>query len=179
VQIGGAAAAVLRGVISPEQQPRMPGAGAGVQAPEASPGRYVRRHDEVTPDDDGCDDVFRVAVRGPGDDPFDIPAKRAPVERLRRWRVSTTLSLLLPNLLACCVQRSLHYYGGCRVLCLPAWFRATLGGAMCGLISPRMPLLYFRRVLVLDFLLLLPYHPNMLMPGLLLRMLSNLFIAAS
>ncbi|XP_051228315.2 uncharacterized protein [Lolium perenne] len=86
VQIGGAAAAVLRGVISPEQQPRMPGAGAGVQAPEASPGRYVRRHDEVTPDDDGCDDVFRVAVRGPGDDPFDIPAKRAPVERLRRWR---------------------------------------------------------------------------------------------
>jgi hypothetical protein len=79
----------------------MPGAGAGVQAPEASPGRYVRRHDEVTPDDDGCDDVFRVAVRGPGDDPFDIPAKRAPVERLRRWRVSTTLSLLLPDLLAC------------------------------------------------------------------------------
>ncbi|XP_047093774.1 uncharacterized protein LOC124706167 isoform X1 [Lolium rigidum] len=64
----------------------MPGAGAGVQAPEASPGRYVRRHDEVTPDDDGCDGVFRVAVRGPGDDPFDIPAKRAPVERLRRWR---------------------------------------------------------------------------------------------
>nr|XP_051228313.1 uncharacterized protein LOC127345819 isoform X2 [Lolium perenne] len=31
VQIGGAAAAVLRGVISPEQQPRMPGAGAGVR----------------------------------------------------------------------------------------------------------------------------------------------------
>ncbi|KAK1615397.1 hypothetical protein QYE76_020914 [Lolium multiflorum] len=64
----------------------MPGAGAGVQAPEASPGRYVRRRDEVPPDDDGCDDVFGVQVRGPGDDPFDIPAKRAPVERLRRWR---------------------------------------------------------------------------------------------
>ena len=65
----------------------MPG-GVGVQAPEASPGRYVRRVDEVPPDDDGCDDVN---VRGPGDgdDPFDIPAKGAPVERLRRWRVST------------------------------------------------------------------------------------------
>jgi Ca2+-transporting ATPase len=67
----------------------MPGSGAGVQAPEASPGRYVRRHDEAPPDDeDGCDDVLGVQVRGPGDDPFDIPAKRAPVERLRRWRVS-------------------------------------------------------------------------------------------
>ncbi|KAM0931734.1 hypothetical protein ACQ4PT_000148 [Festuca glaucescens] len=64
----------------------MPGAGAGVQAPEASPGRYVRHRDEVPPDDEACDDVFRVDVRGPGDDPFDIPAKRAPVERLRRWR---------------------------------------------------------------------------------------------
>uniref|UniRef100_A0ACD5V6V2 Uncharacterized protein n=2 Tax=Avena sativa TaxID=4498 RepID=A0ACD5V6V2_AVESA len=65
----------------------MPGSGAGVQAPEASPGRYVRRHDEVPPDDDGCDDVLGGGdARGPGDDPFDIPAKRAPVERLRRWR---------------------------------------------------------------------------------------------
>lgn len=58
-----------------------------MQAPEASPGRYVRRHDEVPPDDDGCDDVLGGGdARGPGDDPFDIPAKRAPVERLRRWR---------------------------------------------------------------------------------------------
>uniref|UniRef100_A0ACD5Z9I7 Uncharacterized protein n=1 Tax=Avena sativa TaxID=4498 RepID=A0ACD5Z9I7_AVESA len=64
----------------------MPGNGVGVQAPEASPGRYVRRRDEVPPDDEGCDDVLGVDVRGPGDDPFDIPAKRAPVERLRRWR---------------------------------------------------------------------------------------------
>ncbi|KAM3228184.1 hypothetical protein ACQJBY_059717 [Aegilops geniculata] len=65
----------------------MPAGGVGVQAPEASPGRYVRRVDEVPPDDDGCDGVFGVDVRGPGDnDPFDIPAKRAPVERLRRWR---------------------------------------------------------------------------------------------
>ncbi|VAI44625.1 unnamed protein product [Triticum turgidum subsp. durum] len=65
----------------------MPAGVVGVQAPEASPGRYVRRVDEVPPDDDGCDGVFGVDVRGPGDgDPFDIPAKRAPVERLRRWR---------------------------------------------------------------------------------------------
>lgn len=65
----------------------MPAGGVGVQAPEASPGRYVRQVDEVPPDDDGCDDVLGVDGRGPGDDdPFDIPAKRAPVERLRRWR---------------------------------------------------------------------------------------------
>ncbi|XP_062223931.1 calcium-transporting ATPase 5, plasma membrane-type-like isoform X2 [Phragmites australis] len=54
-------------------------------AGEASPGRYVRRRDEID-DDGGCDDVLAVDVRGPDADPFDIPAKRAPVERLRRWR---------------------------------------------------------------------------------------------
>ncbi|KAM0931735.1 hypothetical protein ACQ4PT_000148 [Festuca glaucescens] len=75
-----------RGSVSSLLRNAMPGAGAGVQAPEASPGRYVRHRDEVPPDDEACDDVFRVDVRGPGDDPFDIPAKRAPVERLRRWR---------------------------------------------------------------------------------------------
>ncbi|KAE8810908.1 calcium-transporting ATPase 8, plasma membrane-type-like [Hordeum vulgare] len=65
----------------------MPAGGVGVQAPEASPGRYVRRVDEVPPDDDGCDDVLGADGRATGDgDPFDIPAKRAPVERLRRWR---------------------------------------------------------------------------------------------
>jgi len=52
---------------------------AGGQQPEASPGRYQRRRD----------DVLGIDVRGPDADPFDIPAKRAPVERLRRWRVST------------------------------------------------------------------------------------------
>jgi hypothetical protein len=56
------------------------------QQPEASPGRYQRRRDEI---DDDCADVLGVDVRGPDADPFDIPAKRAPVERLRRWRVST------------------------------------------------------------------------------------------
>ncbi|KAK3156146.1 hypothetical protein QOZ80_2AG0103440 [Eleusine coracana subsp. coracana] len=56
---------------------------AGVRNPEASPGRYVRRRDEI---DDGCDDVLGVDVGGAGADPFDIPAKRASVERLRRWR---------------------------------------------------------------------------------------------
>uniref|UniRef100_A0A0D9VCU8 Calcium-transporting ATPase n=1 Tax=Leersia perrieri TaxID=77586 RepID=A0A0D9VCU8_9ORYZ len=61
----------------------------GVQAPEASPGRYRRRRDED--DDDGgggggCDDVLGVDVVDNGADPFDIPAKRASVERLRRWR---------------------------------------------------------------------------------------------
>ncbi|KAG8058243.1 hypothetical protein GUJ93_ZPchr0002g25593 [Zizania palustris] len=55
----------------------------GVQAPEASPGRYVRRRDG---DDDGCGDVLGVEVLDDGADPFDIPAKRAPIERLRRWR---------------------------------------------------------------------------------------------
>uniref|UniRef100_A0A0E0CGI9 Calcium-transporting ATPase n=1 Tax=Oryza meridionalis TaxID=40149 RepID=A0A0E0CGI9_9ORYZ len=59
----------------------------GVQAPEASPGRYHRRRD----DDDGndcsdCSDVLGVDVLDEGADPFDIPAKRASVERLRRWR---------------------------------------------------------------------------------------------
>jgi P-type Ca2+ transporter type 2C len=44
-----------------------------VRNPEASPGPYVRG----------------VDVEGAAADPFDIPAKRAPVERLRRWRVST------------------------------------------------------------------------------------------
>ncbi|TKW37713.1 hypothetical protein SEVIR_1G066100v4 [Setaria viridis] len=56
---------------------------AGGQQPEASPGRYQRRRDEI---DDDCADVLGVDVRGPDADPFDIPAKRAPVERLRRWR---------------------------------------------------------------------------------------------
>ncbi|KAJ1278139.1 hypothetical protein BS78_04G056500 [Paspalum vaginatum] len=51
---------------------------AGSQAPAVSPGRYQRRRDEI---DDECADV-----RGPGADPFDIPSKGAPVERLRRWR---------------------------------------------------------------------------------------------
>jgi len=46
-----------------------------------------RRRDEI--DDDDCADVLGIDVRGPDADPFDIPAKRAPVERLRRWRVST------------------------------------------------------------------------------------------
>ncbi|KAG2648889.1 hypothetical protein PVAP13_1NG071300 [Panicum virgatum] len=53
---------------------------AGGQQPEASPGRYQRRRD------DDCADVLGIDVRGPDADPFDIPAKRAPVERLRRWR---------------------------------------------------------------------------------------------
>ncbi|KAL6888430.1 hypothetical protein ACP4OV_009456 [Aristida adscensionis] len=58
---------------------------AGGQAPESSPGRYVRRRDEI--DDETCDEVLGIRVEGEaGDDPFDIPAKRAPVERLRRWR---------------------------------------------------------------------------------------------
>ncbi|XP_066321307.1 calcium-transporting ATPase 5, plasma membrane-type-like isoform X2 [Miscanthus floridulus] len=57
---------------------------AGGQALEASPGRYQRRRDEI--DDDDCADVLGIDVRGPDADPFDIPAKRAPVERLRRWR---------------------------------------------------------------------------------------------
>ncbi|PUZ74324.1 hypothetical protein GQ55_1G055600 [Panicum hallii var. hallii] len=56
---------------------------AGGQQPEASPGRYQRRRDEI---DDDCADVLGIDVRGPDADPFDIPAKRAPVERLRRWR---------------------------------------------------------------------------------------------
>ncbi|CAD6251689.1 unnamed protein product [Miscanthus lutarioriparius] len=43
-----------------------------------------RRRDEI--DDDDCADVLGIDVRGPDADPFDIPAKRAPVERLRRWR---------------------------------------------------------------------------------------------
>jgi len=30
--------------------------------------------------------VLGIDVRGPDADPFDIPAKRAPIERLRRWR---------------------------------------------------------------------------------------------
>ncbi|KAL6629084.1 hypothetical protein ACP70R_028849 [Stipagrostis hirtigluma subsp. patula] len=59
---------------------------AGGQAPEASPGRYVRRRDEIDDDNVGCDDVLGVEVQGAEADPFDIPAKRAPVERLRRWR---------------------------------------------------------------------------------------------
>ncbi|XP_044951575.1 uncharacterized protein LOC123401791 [Hordeum vulgare subsp. vulgare] len=51
----------------------------------------VRRVDEVPPDDDGCDDALETDGRGIGDDdPFDIPAKRAPVERLWRWRVVMT-----------------------------------------------------------------------------------------
>lgn len=54
---------------------------SGVRNPEASPGRYVRRRDEID-----CDDVLGVDVEAAGADPFDIPAKRAPVERLRRWR---------------------------------------------------------------------------------------------
>ena len=86
VQIGGAVVSSLL----------MPGGGVGVQAPEASPGRYVRHNGEVPPDDDG--DVLGVQVRGPGDDPFDIPAKRAPVERLRRWRVSHTLPTQLMSI---------------------------------------------------------------------------------
>ncbi|KAF0906129.1 hypothetical protein E2562_009120 [Oryza meyeriana var. granulata] len=53
----------------------------GVQAPEASPGRYHRQRD-----DDDCRDVLGVDVVDDGADPFDIPAKRASVERLRRWR---------------------------------------------------------------------------------------------
>jgi hypothetical protein len=70
--------APLQGVISPEEA-----AMSGVRGPEASPGRYVRRRDEI---DDPCDDVLGPdAAAGP----FDIPAKRAPVDRLRRWRVST------------------------------------------------------------------------------------------
>ncbi|CAM0147298.1 unnamed protein product [Urochloa decumbens] len=56
---------------------------AGGQQPEASPGRYQRRRDEI---DDECADVLGIDVRGPDADPFDIPNKRAPVERLRRWR---------------------------------------------------------------------------------------------
>jgi hypothetical protein len=60
---------------------------SGVRNPEASPGRYVRRRDEID-----CDDVLGVDVEAAGADPFDIPAKRAPVERLRRWRVSTEYS---------------------------------------------------------------------------------------
>ncbi|KAI4990327.1 hypothetical protein ZWY2020_038690 [Hordeum vulgare] len=60
-------------------------------SPEASPRRYVRRVDEVPPDDDGCDDALEPDGRGTGDDdPFDIPAKRTPVERLWRWRVAMT-----------------------------------------------------------------------------------------
>ncbi|GJM90356.1 hypothetical protein PR202_ga06628 [Eleusine coracana subsp. coracana] len=72
---GGAVSSLLRKLL----QRRWP----GVRNPEASPGRYVRRRDEI---DDGCDDVLGVDVGGAGADPFDIPAKRASVERLRRWR---------------------------------------------------------------------------------------------
>ncbi|OEL37477.1 Calcium-transporting ATPase 8, plasma membrane-type [Dichanthelium oligosanthes] len=57
---------------------------AGGQVPEGSPGRYQRHRDEI---DEDCADVLGIDVRGPDADPFDIPAKRAPVERLRRWRV--------------------------------------------------------------------------------------------
>jgi hypothetical protein len=74
--------APLQGVISPEEA----GAMSGVRGPEASPGRYVRRRDEI---DDPCDDVLGVGAGGAAAGPFDIPAKRAPVQRLRRWRVST------------------------------------------------------------------------------------------
>uniref|UniRef100_A0A0E0JW95 Calcium-transporting ATPase n=1 Tax=Oryza punctata TaxID=4537 RepID=A0A0E0JW95_ORYPU len=56
----------------------------GVQAPEASPGRYHRRRDDD--DNNDCSDVLGVDVLDDGADPFDIPAKRASVERLRRWR---------------------------------------------------------------------------------------------
>ncbi|TVU32810.1 hypothetical protein EJB05_24568, partial [Eragrostis curvula] len=62
------------GVISPEE---------AAAAMESSPGRYVRRRDEI---DEGCDDVLGVDVGGAAADPFDIPNKRAPIERLRRWR---------------------------------------------------------------------------------------------
>ena len=64
---------------------------AGGQQPEASPGRYQRRRDDDCADNlvDDCADVLGIDVRGPDADPFDIPAKGAPVERLRRWRVST------------------------------------------------------------------------------------------
>lgn len=47
-----------------------------------SPGRYQRRRDEI----DDCADVLGIDLRGPDADPFDIPNKGAPVERLRRWR---------------------------------------------------------------------------------------------
>ena len=74
---------------------------AGGQALEASPGRYQRRRDGI--DDDDCADVLGIDVRGPDADPFDIPAKRAPVERLRRWRVSTSppFPATILNLLCC------------------------------------------------------------------------------
>ncbi|BAS77262.1 Os02g0176700 [Oryza sativa Japonica Group] len=58
----------------------------GVQAPEASPGRYHRRRDDDDGNGNDCSDVLGVDVLDEGADPFDIPAKRASVERLRRWR---------------------------------------------------------------------------------------------
>nr|CAB3445802.1 unnamed protein product [Digitaria exilis] len=57
----------------------------GQQDPEASPVRYQRHRAEI---DDECAEVLGIDVRGPDADPFDIPAKRAPVERLRRWRAA-------------------------------------------------------------------------------------------
>ncbi|EEC72600.1 hypothetical protein OsI_06071 [Oryza sativa Indica Group] len=58
----------------------------GVQAPEASPGRYHRRRNDDDGNGSDCSDVLGVDVLDEGADPFDIPAKRASVERLRRWR---------------------------------------------------------------------------------------------
>ena len=126
----------------------MPGGGVGVQAPEASPSRYVRRRDEVLPDDDGCGDV---EVRGPEDDPFDIPAKRAPVERLRRWRVSPAFPTQLCHSIG---------FG----LCL-----------QCDLIScTRLP--FFRRVVVqvLAYFWVVCYPPKCV--GLVEHCLSNLLL---
>uniref|UniRef100_A0A0D9YN53 Calcium-transporting ATPase n=1 Tax=Oryza glumipatula TaxID=40148 RepID=A0A0D9YN53_9ORYZ len=59
---------------------------AAPQAPEASPGRYHRRRDDDDGNGNDCSDVLGVDVLDEGADPFDIPAKRASVERLRRWR---------------------------------------------------------------------------------------------
>ncbi|PKA52886.1 Calcium-transporting ATPase 9, plasma membrane-type [Apostasia shenzhenica] len=50
---------------------------------EASPKRYKQHKDEEKGSCGGVGDVTEVYL---GDDAFDIPAKNAPIERLRRWR---------------------------------------------------------------------------------------------
>ena len=51
-----------------------------------SPNRYHRRRDEESGEGKG-EEVFSST------DKFDIPPKNAPIERLRRWRVSFSVNL--------------------------------------------------------------------------------------
>lgn len=76
------------GVISPATQ--MESRGAAV-----SPGRALRQWDEER-GSDAPDDVI-------SDDAFDIPAKNASIQRLRRWRVCKSESLFVHVFFCVCV----------------------------------------------------------------------------